>query len=200
MNGPVWSIKKAEEQESREWYLRLARDHFAYIDIFHKTIDEIEECKKQNLLMVIDSKVKNSIKVQCLKELHCLSKTYTLVVKDLPFVTLLTKYYDRNLLFSNYNGSADAQRTCLNNNNQEYDKIPIVNKQHNKLEYKYIREVNPSIDNDGNTEVDKSIPHVEKRSNQYKDLDEEIMEEKQRQGHMTDFLKGKKYEEITEED
>ena len=84
-------LKKSEEQENREWYFRLAKDHFAYINIFRKAIDEVEEYKKQNWLMVMDSKVEHSVKVQALRELHSLSKTYTLLLKDLPFVTRLTK-------------------------------------------------------------------------------------------------------------
>ena len=47
-------LKKADEQENREWYLRLAKDHWAFIDVFHKTIYELEECKKQNKLIVMD--------------------------------------------------------------------------------------------------------------------------------------------------
>ena len=38
------------------------------------------------------------------KELHSLSKTYTLLlIKDLPFVTNLSKFYDQDMLNSNYN-------------------------------------------------------------------------------------------------
>ena len=33
-------LKKAEEQENREWYFRLAKDHFAYIGIYRNAIDE----------------------------------------------------------------------------------------------------------------------------------------------------------------
>ena len=80
-------LKKTEEQENREWYFRLAKDHFAYINIFRKAIDEVEEYKKQLWLMVMDIKVDHSVKVQAMKELHSLSKTYTLLLKDLPFVT-----------------------------------------------------------------------------------------------------------------
>src|SRR6476620_5386747 len=50
-------LKKAEEQENREWYFRLAKDHFAYINIFRKAIDEVEEYKKHLWLMVMDIKV-----------------------------------------------------------------------------------------------------------------------------------------------
>jgi hypothetical protein len=90
--------------------MRLAKDHFAYVNIFRKAIDEIEECKKQNWLIVMDPKADPSVRIQALKELHSLSKSYTLMVKDLPFVTLLTKHYDRNLLFINNNNSAAGRK------------------------------------------------------------------------------------------
>jgi hypothetical protein len=35
-------LKKAEEQENREWFLRLAKDHFAYIGIHRNMLDELQ--------------------------------------------------------------------------------------------------------------------------------------------------------------
>ena len=110
-------LKKAEEQENREWYFRLAKDHFAYINIFRKAIDEVEEYKKQLWLMVMDIKVEHSVKVQAMRELHSLSKTYTLLLKDLPFVTRLTKYYDKDVFNSDYNYSDKRY-----SNNQEFER------------------------------------------------------------------------------
>src|SRR3954453_20984271 len=109
-------LKKAEEQENREWYFKLAKDQFAYINIFRKAIDEVEEYKKQLWLMVMDQKVEHSVKVQAMKELHSLSKTYTLLLKDLPFVTNLTKYYDNDILSPDYNYSDKRY-----SNNQEFE-------------------------------------------------------------------------------
>src|SRR6476659_7687731 len=34
-------LKKAEEQENREWYFRLANDHFAYIGIYRDAIEHL---------------------------------------------------------------------------------------------------------------------------------------------------------------
>jgi hypothetical protein len=68
-------LKKAEDQENRDWYMRLAKDHWAYIEVFHKTMDELEECKKQNWSIVMDPKTEPSVKVHALKELHNLSKS-----------------------------------------------------------------------------------------------------------------------------
>jgi hypothetical protein len=40
-------LKTAEEQENREWYYHMARDHFAYVGTYRKCIDEIEHLKKE---------------------------------------------------------------------------------------------------------------------------------------------------------
>jgi hypothetical protein len=202
------TLKKTEEQENREWYLRLAKDHWAYIDVFHKAIDEIEEYKKQNWLIVMDSKADHSVRIQALKELHSLSKTYTLIVKDLPFVTLLTKYYDRNLLFINDNGSPidTNEKTFWSKGNRRLDKdlVSDTNGRYNKLKDKDSTKVEFNDSNNGKaltTIMDGStIDNSEENADQYKDIDEEMMEEIANQTHRMDFLKGKKYEEITQED
>ncbi|HXS59834.1 MAG TPA: hypothetical protein VN703_03370 [Candidatus Sulfopaludibacter sp.] len=96
-------LKKTEEQENREWFYYMARDHFAYVGAYRKCIDEIAQYKKEVWNMVIDSKTDHSIRIQALKELHSLSKTYTLLIKDIPFVTNISKCYDKDVLSSNYN-------------------------------------------------------------------------------------------------
>lgn len=96
-------LKKAEEQENREWYYHMARDHFAYVGAYRKCIDEIEQLKKELWKIIMDTKVEMYNRIQATKELHSLSKTYTLLIKDLPFVTNLSKFYDDAALDSNYN-------------------------------------------------------------------------------------------------
>jgi hypothetical protein len=86
-------------------------------------MDDLEECKKQNWLIVMDSKTEQSVKVQALKELLILSNSYGLIVKDLPFVTL-TKYYDRNLRYSNYIGEReDSKEKMFDKENQNSIKV-----------------------------------------------------------------------------
>jgi len=95
-------LKKTEEQENREWFYHMARDHFAYVGAYRKCIDEISQYKKELWNIVIDSKTDQSVRIQALKELHSLSKTYTLLIKDIPFVTNISKDYDKDILNSNY--------------------------------------------------------------------------------------------------
>ena len=80
----------------------MARDHFAYVGAYRKCIDEIEQYKKEIWNIVMDSKTDSSTKIQALKELHSLSKTYTLLIKDIPFVTNISKDYDKDILDLNY--------------------------------------------------------------------------------------------------
>jgi hypothetical protein len=96
-------LNKTEEQENREWFYHMAKDHFAYVGTYRKCIDEISQYKKEVWNIVIDSKADHTTRIQALKELHSLSKTYTLLIKDIPFVTNISKDYDKDILNSNYN-------------------------------------------------------------------------------------------------
>ena len=111
-------LKKTEEQENREWFYYMARDHFAYVGAYRKCIDEISQYKKELWNIVIDSKTDQSVRIQALKELHSLSKTYTLLIKDIPFVTNISKDYDKDIINSNYNGSSDSKGIYSNYGNQ----------------------------------------------------------------------------------
>jgi hypothetical protein len=104
-------LKKAEDQENREWFYHMAHDHFAYVGAYRKCIDEIAQYKKEVWDIVKDSKTDHPSRIQALKELHSLSKTYTLLIKDIPFVTNISKDYDKDIINSNYTDSL-----YLNNN------------------------------------------------------------------------------------
>ena len=55
----------------------------------------------------MDSKVDMNNRIQATKELHSLSKTYALLIKDLPFVNNLSKFYDESMINSNYNNTKE---------------------------------------------------------------------------------------------
>ena len=191
-------LKKAEEQENRDWYFRLAKDHSAYINIFRKAIDEVEEYKKQLWLIVMDLKVDHSVKVQTMRELHSLSKTYTLLLKYLPFVTRLTKYYDRDVLNSNYNDHLYSKGLQSNNNNQLFNKNLVNNNHYDRLENTH-NKINSSNIKYEKIKTDNNIsnPAI---PNKNKNIDDEVMEDLVKQAQMTDCLKGKEMDELTEED
>ena len=49
-------LKKSEEQEDKEWYLRLAKDHFSYIGIHREALDEIQQLKNELWKIIMNSK------------------------------------------------------------------------------------------------------------------------------------------------
>ena len=102
----IWSEKscvdfliKSEEQENREWYYRLAKDHIEYIHLHKRAMDELDLTKKKGLwLKIINPDCKPSTKILAIGELHALIKTYILLIRDLPLVTNLLRYYYKEIL------------------------------------------------------------------------------------------------------
>jgi hypothetical protein len=193
-------LKKAEEQENKEWYYYMAKDHFAYVGAYRKCIDEIEQYKKEIWNIVMDSKTIQETKIQAFKELHSLSKTYTLLIKDLPFVTNLSKYYDKDILNSNYNDFKYSKITYSNINNQTLDKNLINEKNlsrpessDNQFDFNDIKDENTLLDHSG-LKVDT------KDSNKYNNIDDEVMKSMQSQIPKSDILNDKSQGEMIDED
>jgi hypothetical protein len=192
-------LKKAEEQENREWYYRLAKDHFAYVGAHRKFIDELEQLKKEMWKIIRDPKAEMHNRVQATKELHSLAKTSALLLRDLPFVTNLSKLYDKDFFDSNYNDSLQSNNEHLYGNLKEIARDYIQRNHYKKPENRDIHFNSNSV-NGGKVLVDKSEVKVDKSPNKYKCLDDEVFEDMQRQMHIADNLNGKSIEEITDED
>ena len=193
-------LKKAEEQENREWYYHMAKDHFAYIGAHRKCIDEIEQLKKEMWKIIMDSKAEIHVRVQASKELHSLSKTSVLFIRDLPFVTNLSKFYDEDTLNSIYDNSLQSKNEYYNRNNQD-----IVKDTSQGKDFDIPKDLDTLFDSNGidggKSSVDKSGINVEnKTQSKYKRLDRDVIEDMQRQMHMVDHLEGKAIDELTEED
>jgi hypothetical protein len=104
-------LKKSEEEDDKKWYFNLARDHLAYVSVYRKTVDEIEQYKKVLWSIVEDPDATNMEKIHAIRELHNLTKTHTLLLRDLPFVTNLSKYYNQDLINSNFHQQTNFQKT-----------------------------------------------------------------------------------------
>ena len=104
-------LKKAEEQENKEWYLRLAKDHFSYIGIHREALDEIQQLKNELWKIIMNSKSENSVKIAAVKELHNLVKTKVLILRDLPFITRISKYYDLTMFDNSLANSSKSSST-----------------------------------------------------------------------------------------
>ncbi len=125
-------LKKSEEIENKKWYYYMAKDHFAYVGAYRKAVDEIEQYKRELWSMMTDPDTTNMEKVQIAKELHNLTKTFTLLLRDLPFVTNLSKYYNLDLANPNPKRQGESQNPQSNNNN-EVDKELIEQKVSERL-------------------------------------------------------------------
>jgi hypothetical protein len=115
----------------------------------------------------LDSKTDHSVRIQALKELHSLSKTYPLLVKDIPFVTNISKYYDKDILYSNYGSSPYS-----NDNNQKigdeinFNKTRESDNQFDFTDIKYIH-ITDTIHTSNRSESyeDEFMKSVQKQSN-----------------------------------
>jgi hypothetical protein len=86
-------LKKSEQEEDRKWYQNLAGDHFAYVSIYRKSMDEIDQLMHELWRVYEDSKTTQMGKIKAIRELHKLTVTSTLLLRDLPFVANLSKCY-----------------------------------------------------------------------------------------------------------
>ncbi len=68
----------------------MAKNHFAYIRMYRKGIDELEQSKKELWSIMLDLDCIPLEKVGIAKEQESLSKTYMSLLRDLPFVSNLT--------------------------------------------------------------------------------------------------------------
>ena len=126
-------LKKSEEEENKKWYFNLAKDHLAYVGVHRKGIDELEQCKKELWSMMANPDATSVEKVQTLKELHNLTKTTILLLRDLPFVTNLSKYYDLELSDPDYQKNRESQRDQSNKDNSNDEKEIIEQKVSERL-------------------------------------------------------------------
>ena len=143
-------------------------------------MDEIEQLKKEIWSILMDSNTTKETKILATKELHSLSKTYTLLIKDLPVVTNLSKYYDQDTLNSNYDNFLQSKNSYSNRTNQEIVRDSIQRKNFNKPE-NLDSPFDPNGDSCGKTLVDESGLNVDNAPNKYKKLDDEIFETMQAQ-------------------
>jgi hypothetical protein len=60
-------IKKTEEKENKEWYTRLAKDHFAYIAIYRDAIDSLQQLTHELWKIVMNDKSSQSDKTAAIE-------------------------------------------------------------------------------------------------------------------------------------
>lgn len=196
-------LKKSEELEDKQWYYRLGMNHHVYISVYRKCIDEIELLKKECWKIAMSPDTERSIKVQYLREIHSLTKTLVLLLRDLPFVTRLSRYYDQDVLKSMFNKSVEQDSMS---DQYPYDKQNVIADEANtKLKNPDLKsglEVLMNKKKDVNIQSDSDSSDKPK-----KNIDDSIMEEMSKQlnnsGNYLDsevyYKSVKKLKEIFEE-
>jgi hypothetical protein len=168
-------LKKAEEQENKEWYLRLAKDHFSYIGIHREALDEIQQLKNELWKIIMNSKSENSVKIAAVKELHNLVKTKVLLLRDLPFITRISKFYDLSIFDNGLSNSKSSTTNFRDNKSSD-----------NSFGY------NNAIEDNS---------HLTNTINSPSNYDDDVMTLMQSQLPKQDILDGKSQkEEMTDED
>jgi hypothetical protein len=170
-------LKKSEEQENKEWYLRLAKDHFSYIGIHREALDEIQQLKNELWKLILHAKSENSVKIAAVKELHNLVKTKCLLLRDLPFITRISKYYDLTL-FDN----------SLSNSNSKSSSSTSIFRDKKSSENPY-----------GYKNAIKDDSHLTDTINSYNNYDDDVMKFMQAQIPKQESLDGKSQAEMTDE-
>ena len=118
----------------------------------------------------------------------------------MPFVTNLSKFYDESVINASYNNMTQSKNAYSNRNNHEIVKDSLQTKDFDKSE-KIDNPFDFNYINDRKTLEDESgLKADNKPQSKYKSLDDKVFEDMQRQMHLSDSLKGKSIEEITDED
>jgi hypothetical protein len=178
----VNNLKRMQINDDRYWYIELARDKFVYIGAYRKAIDEINQYKEALWSLVMNPKTEALAKITAFKELHNLTKTAVLLLKDLPFIMNLSKYYDLSKLDPDGEGIKKLQQThsTASPNNQsdfytqmeksQFDKINtnivnvVLEKIKNKKTINSANEISLSKETSVNNKIIKTIS--EKTRNQ----------------------------------
>lgn len=103
-------LKRSEELEDKKWFYKMAKDHHIYIGLYRKVIDELELSKKELWSVIMNPSSEDSVKIQSLREIHSTTKTITLLIRDLPFITNLSGYYDQEKVDSMFVTSEKSNR------------------------------------------------------------------------------------------
>ena len=121
----VYYLRDQQYREDGYWYYQLARDSIAYVGAYRRAISEIDRYKKELWLILMDPRTERKLKIECTKELHNLTKTGVLLLRDLPFITNLSRYYDPSKLDPTGQDKRPFQQVALPPNEHRTIEPPI---------------------------------------------------------------------------
>ena len=100
----VETLKKMQSEDDRYFFFELARDSSAYLSAYRLAIDKLNQLEKEMWLIIMNPKVETSTRVMATKEIHSIVKTGVLLLRELPFITNLSKFYNLAELDPNKEG------------------------------------------------------------------------------------------------
>ena len=130
--GLVCSLKEQQKIDDGYWFYELARDSTAYLSCYRLAIDKLDQLEKEMWLLIMNPKVETSVRVMATKEIHSIIKTGVLLLRDLPFITNLSKFYDLSELDPDKKGLKKLQYVKDRNNPNSYDPLK---KEFNKSDF-----------------------------------------------------------------
>jgi hypothetical protein len=156
----------------------LANDHFAYIGVYRDAIDSLQMTTHELWKIVMDEKSSQSDKTAAIKEIHNIEKTKVLLLRDLPFITRLSKFYDLSL----FNNSLSNKSNSYSIDSKPKPFPNLLEKDHNER-YKDLKNQfkDESIEDAIATITANKLQTNHTNSNVYKNVDDPIIEEMQRQ-------------------
>jgi hypothetical protein len=165
--------------------LRLAKDHFAYIGIYRDTIDTLQQLNKELWKMVMNNKSDPSDITAAIKEIHNLAKTKVLLLRDMPFITRLSKYYDLTL----FNNSLPSKFISNFINNKPNSISNLLEKEHKHTYKSFENQFNNDDIKDTIATIDGRKEINNRAFDKHNNIDDEIIEEMQRQSQVYNSLK-----------
>lgn len=121
--GLVETLKKMQAEDDRYWFFELARDSTAYLSCYRLAIDKLSQLEREMWLIIMNPKIEPSVRVMATKEIHAITKTSVLLLRELPFITNLSKFYDLSSLDPNKEGIRKLQYAKDKNNHDAYDPL-----------------------------------------------------------------------------
>jgi hypothetical protein len=131
-----------------------------------------------------------SVKISAAKEIHAVSKTKTLILRDLPFITQLSRFYDTSKFDKHLPNETESSVSLINNK----QKMLVHNLKESCLEDDY-DSYKTDYENIENSQLEGTTIH---NSNEYKKLYDEMTKTILSEINDSDPLKGKNSEDLTE--
>lgn len=170
----VLRLRRIQSINDRRWFVTYARDQYAYIGVYRKCIDELDSLRKECWALIMLKTTKEENKIAAMKEIHNIVKTQVLLLRDLPFIMDLSKYYDPNIIDI---GQKPKPIQKLAGNQSNHDKThehPLNSHLHKTLF--------DAVNNKNLQDMPMSLPHKvldeidERKAEVLKNVDDEILD------------------------